>query len=348
MLENSEELKRYGSPGNRKVLFTETESNHYTRDHLKQVYETGQKTVQAIKHILSPRSQSFASPGPAGKGKETNASDSWDITKKVGRGIYNFIIGDEIATLTDGQLDWNDALAIASFTPAGKIVKIGKSVTYIKSTAESLGILASKAGSKLKSGFRSARDKVTTGLKQAGDQIRSGLKQTKDKITNGISEAKEKVKNAGSKLWGGIKGLFGKKKKKPDKNNNNAIQENRVGGPGYLQTFASKGTGNPAHNVAQYQKLKKQLALEEIQSVVKTTKHGAERLIERGFTPKDISELKLNPDIVKTQSDGAEVFIKQVNGKYNVIVEGDNGVITALKNISKKSLDRLEKNYDWR
>ncbi len=42
-------------------------------------------------------------------------------------------------------------------------------------------------------------------------------------------------------------------------------------------------------NAAQYQKLKEQLALDKIQSVVNTTKNGAERLIERGFTPKDIT-----------------------------------------------------------
>ena len=117
------------------------------------------------------------------------------------------------------------------------------------------------------------------------------------------------------------------------------IEESRVVG---------KGIDNTAHNAAQYQKLKEQLALDEIQSVINTTKHGAERLIERGFTPKDISDLKLRPDIIKTQSDGAQVFIKQVNGKYNVIVEGDNGVITSLKNISENSLNRLSGNYDWR
>jgi hypothetical protein len=118
--------------------------------------------------------------------------------------------------------------------------------------------------------------------------------------------------------------------------------------PKKVENVTGKGTDNAAHNAAQYQKLKEQLALDEIQSVINTTKHGAERLIERGFTPKDISDLKLRPDIIKTQSDGAQVFIKQVNGKYNVIVEGDNGVITSLKNISENSLNRLSDNYGWR
>lgn len=80
----------------------------------------------------------------------------------------------------------------------------------------------------------------------------------------------------------------------------------------------------------------------------KTTKHGSERLKERGFSESDISNTKRTTN-VKTQSDGARVYIKEVSsGKYNVIIEGDNGIITALKNISKKSLDRLTKNYNWR
>ncbi len=115
-----------------------------------------------------------------------------------------------------------------------------------------------------------------------------------------------------------------------------------------VENVSSKRKGTPAHNAAQYQKIKEQIALDEIQSVVNTTKHGAERLIERGFTPKDISDLKFRPDIIKTQSDGVQVFIKQVNGKYNVIVEGDYGVITSLKKLVKKSLNRLSDNYDWR
>lgn len=80
----------------------------------------------------------------------------------------------------------------------------------------------------------------------------------------------------------------------------------------------------------------------------KATKHGGERLKERGFSGSDISNTK-NTSNIKTQGDGAKVYIKEVSpGKYNVIVEGDRGIITALKNISKKSLDRLTKNYNWR
>jgi hypothetical protein len=76
------------------------------------------------------------------------------------------------------------------------------------------------------------------------------------------------------------------------------------------------------------------------------TTHGAQRLNERGFSPEDVANTKTGE--IKTQADGAKVYIKSVgNGRFNVIVEGDRGVITALKNISQKALDRLAANYGW-
>ncbi len=72
-------------------------------------------------------------------------------------------------------------------------------------------------------------------------------------------------------------------------------------------------------------------------------------LMTRGFTPSDISDLKLSPSKIMTQTDGASVYIKDIgSGKFNVIVESENGVVTALKNIGKNSLDKLSKNYGWK
>lgn len=47
------------------------------------------------------------------------------------------------------------------------------------------------------------------------------------------------------------------------------------------------------------------------------------------------------------QKDGAQVFAQQINGKFNVVVQGERGVITTFKNLSEKSLERLAKNYGW-
>jgi hypothetical protein len=49
------------------------------------------------------------------------------------------------------------------------------------------------------------------------------------------------------------------------------------------------------------------------------------------------------------QADGAKVFIKELGGgKFNVIVEGEHGVVTAIKNISQKSLEKLATRYGWK
>ena len=50
-----------------------------------------------------------------------------------------------------------------------------------------------------------------------------------------------------------------------------------------------------------------------------------------------------------TQADGAAVRILETTpGRFDVVVEGERGVITTFKNLSQKSLGRLSKNYKWR
>jgi hypothetical protein len=76
------------------------------------------------------------------------------------------------------------------------------------------------------------------------------------------------------------------------------------------------------------------------------TVHGGVRLAGRGFTEADVALTKTGIQFL--QRDGATVFFKEVApGKFNVIVEGERGVVTALKNISEKSAARLAKNYGW-
>jgi RHS repeat-associated protein len=82
-------------------------------------------------------------------------------------------------------------------------------------------------------------------------------------------------------------------------------------------------------------------------SVVDATIHGAERLAERGFTTEMVNLTK-SGDVLR-QADGATVYLKEVApGKFNVIVEGSRGVVTALRNLSDKAVSRLANNYGWR
>ena len=76
------------------------------------------------------------------------------------------------------------------------------------------------------------------------------------------------------------------------------------------------------------------------------TAHGAEQLAERGFSGSDIALTKSGS--VLTQSDGATVYLKEISsGRFNVIVEGQRGIVTALKNIPQGAVNRLAQNYGW-
>ena len=90
--------------------------------------------------------------------------------------------------------------------------------------------------------------------------------------------------------------------------------------------------------------------IKEFTSIIDTTQHGIQRLVERGFTPKDVHEVMRLTSFRKIQQDSAVVYIKQLKNKFNVIVlnEKTKKVVTAIKNIDKKSLDDLGRNYGWR
>ena len=108
--------------------------------------------------------------------------------------------------------------------------------------------------------------------------------------------------------------------------------------------------GCPAPCINQYEQLKQSLKIEEFTSIIKTTKHGIQRLIERGFTPDDVKILYHSPDITRMQSDGAKVFIKLIApDRYNIMIYNQTRekVITALKSIDLRNLINLGKNYGW-
>jgi hypothetical protein len=81
---------------------------------------------------------------------------------------------------------------------------------------------------------------------------------------------------------------------------------------------------------------------------VAATVHGTQRLADRTrLTPDGARDVVANATRQLVQSDGAKVFIKEINGKFNVVVQGERGVITTFRNITQKALDRLAKNYGW-
>ena len=80
-----------------------------------------------------------------------------------------------------------------------------------------------------------------------------------------------------------------------------------------------------------------------------TTTHGKIRIGERGLTQREYDLLRSSKNI-KTQADGAKVFIRAINSnKNNVLVINDTGeIITFIKEVTKHELKNLARNYGWR
>ncbi len=74
------------------------------------------------------------------------------------------------------------------------------------------------------------------------------------------------------------------------------------------------------------------------------TAHGADRLAQAGFTQESIAATKAG--IVLQRADGATVYLNEVaSGRYDFIVEGENGIITAHTNWSAKAIQWIAENY---
>jgi RHS repeat-associated protein len=88
-------------------------------------------------------------------------------------------------------------------------------------------------------------------------------------------------------------------------------------------------------------------------STLQITAHGSERIAGEAATRGGVLSKTAIQDVrqggrVMTQADGATVRILQnETGRFNVVVEGDRGIITTFENLSQKSLNRLGENYGW-
>ncbi len=78
-------------------------------------------------------------------------------------------------------------------------------------------------------------------------------------------------------------------------------------------------------------------------------RHGAERLADATrLGVQQVDDVVKNATRSYTQSDGAKVFVQEVEGRFNVVVRTEGGeLITNLKTISEKALNRLARRYGW-
>ena len=78
----------------------------------------------------------------------------------------------------------------------------------------------------------------------------------------------------------------------------------------------------------------------------KATVHGVERLQEGKFTDDVLASVKAG--YVTRQADGATVYVrKNAADRFDLVVEGDKGIITAHRDWPQKSVDGLARNYGW-
>lgn len=76
-------------------------------------------------------------------------------------------------------------------------------------------------------------------------------------------------------------------------------------------------------------------------SELAATEHGEMRLADpTRLGEQGAGDAVANATRTFSQRDGARVFVQELNGKFNVVVQGERGVITTFKNLSQKSLDR--------
>jgi hypothetical protein len=186
-----------------------------------------------------------------------------------------------------------------------------------------------------------------------------------DKKQIGLKEVSKVVTRFGvqwytqAKLLGGLRNLYDGIKTKVVAyfhSNQSALPQQYLATPdGQLCKVSINAVEQPVHNcpascINQYEKLKEALMMEQFTSIIKTTKHGIQRLIERGFIPKEVEDLVYCPHYVRTQFDGAQVFITNLSsGRYNLLVinEKTEEVVTALRNISFNRVEKLGNNYGW-
>jgi filamentous hemagglutinin len=82
------------------------------------------------------------------------------------------------------------------------------------------------------------------------------------------------------------------------------------------------------------------------------SRHAAISLVRHGFTEPFnlVDEIIDSPSYVVTQADGSTVYIQSLKSRgnrYNLIIVGEEGIVTGLRQLSRQDLNNLARNYGW-
>ena len=82
------------------------------------------------------------------------------------------------------------------------------------------------------------------------------------------------------------------------------------------------------------------------------TEHARQSLVRHGFQePFDgVDDIIDHATRMTTQTDGATVYIQRVGRRgrrYNIVIEGADGIITGMLNLTRHELNNLGQNYGF-
>jgi len=86
----------------------------------------------------------------------------------------------------------------------------------------------------------------------------------------------------------------------------------------------------------------------------KTSIHGAERIAGEGATRGGVLSLEeigivRSEGVKMTANNGTIVhMLKQSDGRFSAVVDGEKGLVTTFKNFSEKSIQKLSTRYGWK
>lgn len=82
------------------------------------------------------------------------------------------------------------------------------------------------------------------------------------------------------------------------------------------------------------------------------TEHACESLMRHGLREpfEVVDDIIDHATRITTQTDGATVYIQRTGRRgrnYNIVVEGENGIITGMLNLTRHELHNLGRNYGF-
>jgi filamentous hemagglutinin len=82
------------------------------------------------------------------------------------------------------------------------------------------------------------------------------------------------------------------------------------------------------------------------------TAHAQESLRRHGFQEPfgQVDDIIDHATHTTSQADGATVYIQRTgtrSRKYNIVIEGDEGIVTGMRNLSKHELENLGRNHGF-